>query len=241
MQVEIFASKIYSRQVLEDFRYTGRIFLQYNCLVLSLVYNLIQEKSYFQIDSRRECTLFYRNKWDQSRAACLSRRAYIIDTIIWLLIATWTAVEQRSITMSESDIIVIEAQLTRYRALICRTEGYWFTERARAYPYLEWQRTTMTTFIVSNARSQHQSPAPLLLRRIWWRVILTHSLSESCWKSSTVHWARPENFKCANSSTTSCFHSQLFQTTVCKSICISQITFIEIIISPLAPFSLPGI
>lgn len=66
--------------------------------------------------------------------------------------------------MSESNIIVIGARLTRYRALICRTEEYWFTECARAYPYLEWQRTTMTTFIVSNARSQHQS-APLLLRR----------------------------------------------------------------------------
>lgn len=36
-----------------------------------------------------------------------------------------------------------------------------FPERATlAYPYREWQRTTMTTFIVSNAQS---APVPLLL------------------------------------------------------------------------------
>lgn len=168
------------------------------------------KKSYFQGDSKGTNIMFHQNKLDQSCRRCTC----INDAIIRFLIA----IEQRfDYNASESDIIVI-ARLTRYRAAICRTEESTGSQNARVRIRIlngreqQWLHSSYQTRAVSiNSRLPGCSAAEHLVES----DSDTQS-SESCWKSSTVHWARPENFKCADSSTTSCFHSQLFQITVCK-------------------------
>lgn len=79
--------------------------------------------------------------------------------------------------------------------------------RMRACVSVSWMAENNNDYIHRIKRAQSASvcspvaPPPWVFGGEWFSDTHSGVRSESCWKSSTVHWARPENFKRADSST----------------------------------------